>query len=70
MEKNELENAIMAHLLQIRDLLKQYSLDAISLNVHITDESINAFNRYWEEETKVPINMFRLLEYGGDGDDK
>ena len=70
MEKNELESLIMEHLLQIRNLLKQYSFDAISLNVHITDESINAFNRYWEEETKVPINMFRLLEDGGDGYDK
>ena len=66
MTKNELENAIMEHLLQIRELMKENSPENMKLNMYVDENSACAFNRYWAEENKTPINLWRWLEEGGE----
>lgn len=66
MTKNELENAIMEHLLQIRELMKENSPDVVRLNLFVGEDSVSAFNPYWLEKTKMPINFRHWLEEGGE----
>lgn len=66
MTKNELENVIMEHLLQIRELMKENSPEDMKLNMYVDETSVCAFNRYWLEENKTPINLWRWIEEGED----
>lgn len=64
MTKNELENAIMEHLLQIWELMKENSPENMELNMYVNENFASAFNKYWLEENKTPINLWRWLEEG------
>lgn len=66
MTKNELENAIMEHLFQIRELMKENNPEDMKLNMYVDENSASAFNRHWEEENKMPINLWRWIEEGED----
>lgn len=66
MTKNELENAIIEHLLQIRELMKENSPEDMQLNMYVNEDAVSAFNKHWLKENKTPINLWRLIEEGDD----
>lgn len=63
MTKNELENAIIEHLLQIRELIKENSPEDMNLNMYVTENAVSAFNDYWSKENKTPINLWRFVAF-------
>lgn len=58
MTRKEAEEKIGKLLLEIRDIYHEYNPDGKQLNIGVTDKGHWAFNAYWAEDKKHPMDFY------------
>lgn len=61
MTRKEAEGVILGLLEEVRNVYLKYNPDGKQLNIAVTDESLWAFNDYWDKEKGFPIDCYRSV---------
>jgi hypothetical protein len=61
MTRKEAEGIILGLLEEVRNVYLEYNPDGKQLNIAVSDESVFAFNDYWDKEKDFPIDCYRRI---------
>ena len=61
MTQKEVEEKILELLTKIRSIYLEYNPEGKQLNIAVSDESVFAFNDYWDKEKDFPIDCYRRI---------